>query len=1154
MASLASSLQSLQSGFVNCCGTAGLPTTGGPRRCIIVHYSDVIINKHRRASLFSVKHPSTQCVSLGSAQSSLFGNEVYSVQNKKYRKFEVYECCRVVCEASVSTESPVGPSNESILKNGNDVSLSGGDDAVTSESPLERPVPGAQLAAKPALLRPKPPSAAAPSSRLVNGVVRSGNAPPRVSRDVGSDRPGRTTNTWRPGQSSEPRDESSRPKPVFKPRDQVARAPGKELDREQLPADGSNVRSLRDILQKGEQMGAEIEKRGGTDSQPPVEGSVNGVASISPPPSVAEASAAPSLETQSPADVTLPSESADTPSVDSSPAAAPVADSSGVDDRQTSAALTGKPTPMLRGPPKAIAREPTPAPERPVFKPRAPVVREVIPPGGAAPVTARLVFRPKSAVGQKEEGDAQAPAASTVTLRRGPVLVNRNRSTGAPAAPGSAPPKAGEAPARGGLKPAPKGKDAWKAKSTAGGEAGAKRRVVGRGKRETRDVGEVLTKRRGSKASRKAARAEAARANAPVKAEILEVGKAGMSVQDLAEQLAINDSDVVRTLFIKGIASTVNQTLDEAAVRIVCEEYEVEVIEAGTMRIEDLAKKSREFLDEEDEDDLVLRPPVVTIMGHVDHGKTSLLDYIRKAKVAAGEAGGITQAIGAYRVKVNVGEDEHTCVFLDTPGHEAFSAMRARGARVTDIAIIVVAADDGVRPQSLEAIAHARAAGVPICIAINKIDKEGANKERVMQELASHNLMPEEWGGDVPMVAVSAKSGENIDALLEAVMLLAEFQELKANPNSDAMGTVIEASLDRNRGPVATLLIQNGTLSKGDVVLCGEAYGKVRALVDDTGSRDDSAGPSMAVEILGLNTVPVAGDEFQIVSTLDEARVLAEEHAKKLRSERLAAQQGEGKVTLANLATAVAAGMGQTAGGGIEHHQVNLVLKVDVQGSLEAIRDVLAGLPQDTVNLRILLQAPGEITSSDIDLAAASEAIVLGFNVLASPAVEQQAEVQGVEIRTYRVIYDLVDDMRKAMEGMLETVEERIPLGQAEVRAVFGTGSSKVAGCMVTEGKLVKGCGVSVRRGKKELHAGILSSLRRVKEAAKEVAAGLECGLGMDGFNEWSEGDIVEAYTVVAKNRSLEDASVDSAAAIAAKTKENASMPTPTLTPVGNRR
>ncbi|KAH9326040.1 hypothetical protein KI387_006218, partial [Taxus chinensis] len=584
-----------------------------------------------------------------------------------------------------------------------------------------------------------------------------------------------------------------------------------------------------------------------------------------------------------------------------------------------------------------------------------------------------------------------------------------------------------------------------------------------------------------SKAMRKAARVAAAKAAAPAKVEILEVGKQGMSVAELAHNLAVNEGLIVRTLFMKGIPTRVTHTLDKDTVKLVCKEYDVEVIEADEVRAEHMTIK-REMLDEDDLDRLQTRPPVLTIMGHVDHGKTTLLDYIRKSKVASSEAGGITQRIGAYRVFVPVDGGLKPCVFLDTPGHEAFSAMRSRGAKVTDIAIIVVAADDGVRPQTNEAIAHAKAANVPIVVAINKIDKEGASPERVMQELSSIGLMPEDWGGDVPMVHVSGLTGKNVNELLETVMLVAELQELKANPDRNSKGTVIEAGLHKARGPIATFLVQNGTLKKGDLVVCGESHGKVRALFDDTGASVDKAGPCMAVQVMGLNSVPVAGDEFEAVDSLEIARERAGDCALKLRDERLFAQAGEMKVTLYSLANAVTEGRGF----GSDRLQLNIILKVDLQGSVAAIREALEVLPQDSVNLRFLIQAVGDISASDVNLASASEAIIVGFNVRVPAAVQAQAENQNVEIRLYKVIYELLDDMRKAMEGLLKPVEEQVPIGSAEVRAVFSNGSGRAAGCMVTEGKIVKGCSVRVVRNGKDVHTGTLDSLRRMKEVVKE--------------------------------------------------------------------
>ncbi|KAG9439383.1 hypothetical protein H6P81_019548 [Aristolochia fimbriata] len=634
--------------------------------------------------------------------------------------------------------------------------------------------------------------------------------------------------------------------------------------------------------------------------------------------------------------------------------------------------------------------------------------------------------------------------------------------------------------------------------------------------------------RKWSKASRKAARLEAAKAAAPVKAEILEVGEEGMMTEDLAYNLAINEVDILGFLYSKGLRPDTVFALDKDIVKMVCNEYDVEVIETDPVKVEDMAKK-KEVLDEEDLDLLEERPPVLTIMGHVDHGKTTLLDYIRKSRVAASEAGGITQGIGAYKVLVPADGKLQPCVFLDTPGHEAFGAMRARGARVTDIAIIVVAADDGVRPQTKEAIAHAKAAQVPIVVAINKIDKEGASAERVMQELSSVGLMPEEWGGDVPMVQISALKGEKVDDLLEAVMLRAEFQELKANPKKSAKGTVIEAGLDKSRGPVATFIVQNGTLKKGDVVVCGEAFGKVRALFDDRGAQVDDAGPSTAVQIIGLNNVPTAGDEFEVVGSLDAAREKAEARAEQLRDERISAKAGEGKVTLSSIASAVSAGKQS----GLDMHQLNIILKVDVQGSIEAIRQAIQVLPQDNVTLKFLMQAPGDVSTSDVDLAVAAEAIIFGFNIKVPGSVKKYADNKGVEIRNYRVIYELIDDMRNAMEGLLEPVEEKVPIGRAEVRAIFTSGSGRVAGCMVTEGKVVKGCGLQVVRNGKTVYTGILESLRRVKEMVKEVAVGLECGIGVEDYDDWEEGDIIETFNTVKKQRTLEEASASVAAALA---------------------
>ncbi|KAK7324406.1 hypothetical protein VNO77_27942 [Canavalia gladiata] len=734
----------------------------------------------------------------------------------------------------------------------------------------------------------------------------------------------------------------------------------------------------------------------------------------------------------------------------------------------------------------------------------------------------------------RDEGAAETSVKSKE--KKSPILVDRYASKKPVVDPIAqavlAPPKPGKAPPPGRFKD-----DFRKKGASAGG--GLRRRMVA-------DDGDVIhdedasqlnvsipgaaTARKGrkwSKARRKAARLEAAKNAAPVKVEILEVGEEGMLVEELAYNLATSDGEILGYLYSKGIKPDGVQTLDKDMVKMICNEYDVEVIETDPVKVEGLVKK-RGILDEDDLDKLKDRPPVITIMGHVDHGKTTLLDYIRKTKVAASEAGGITQGIGAYKVQVPVDGKQLPCVFLDTPGHEAFGAMRARGASVTDIAIIVVAADDGIRPQTNEAIAHAKAAGVPIIIAINKIDIDGASPERVMQELSTIGLMPEDWGGDIPMVQISALKGENVDDLLETVMLVAELQELKANPDRSAKGTVIEAGLDKSKGPFATFIVQNGTLRRGDIVVCGEAFGKVRALFDDGGKRVDEATPSIPVQVIGLNNVSIAGDEFEVVDSLDTARQKAEARAESLRNERISAKAGDGKVTLSSLASAISSGKLS----GLDLHQLNIILKVDLQGSIEAVRKALQVLPQDNVTLKFLLEATGDISTSDVDLAVASKAIILGFNVKAPGSVKSYAENKAVEIRLYRVIYELIDDVRNAMEGLLESVEEQITIGSAEVRAIFSSGSGRVAGCMVTEGKVLQGCGIRVMRKGKVVHVGILDSLRRVKEIVKEVNAGLECGLGLEDFDDWEEGDILEFFNTVQKKRTLEEASASMAAAV----------------------
>ncbi|MBE9041508.1 translation initiation factor IF-2 [Oscillatoriales cyanobacterium LEGE 11467] len=582
-----------------------------------------------------------------------------------------------------------------------------------------------------------------------------------------------------------------------------------------------------------------------------------------------------------------------------------------------------------------------------------------------------------------------------------------------------------------------------------------------------------------------------------------------MTVQELANALAVADTEIVKRLFMKGIAVNVTQTLDVATATLVAEELGVLV---ETPEAESEARKGTEMIDEGDLENLQHRPPVVTIMGHVDHGKTTLLDTIRQTKVAQGEAGGITQHTGAYHVDVT-GEDRETqqIVFLDTPGHQAFTKMRARGARVTDIAILVVAADDGVQPQTIEAIDHAKAAEVPIVVAINKIDKEEAQPDRIKQELMEHGLVPEEWGGETIMVPVSAIQGENLDNLLEMILLVADVEELSANPDRPAKGTVIEAHLDKARGSVATLLVQNGTLRVGDVLVAGSVFGKVKAMMDDRGERVEAATPSFAVEVLGMNEVPAAGDVFEVYLNEKEARAIADREADKQRQARLITKPGR-TVSLNSLSEAKRQG---------ELKELNLIIKADVQGSLEAISGSLQQLPQDEVQLRVLMAAPGEVTETDVDLAAASAAVIIGFNTTFASGARQAAENEGVDVREYSVIYRLLDDIQGAMEGLLdpELVEE--PLGQAEVRAVFAVGRGTVAGCYVQSGQLVRNCKVRVLRDSKVIHEGILDSLKRVKDDVKEVNSGYECGIGLQSFNGWNEGDTISAYRMVTKRRTL---------------------------------
>ena len=608
---------------------------------------------------------------------------------------------------------------------------------------------------------------------------------------------------------------------------------------------------------------------------------------------------------------------------------------------------------------------------------------------------------------------------------------------------------------------------------------------------------------------RRAMELRAARDAKQVRPEMLVIPEGNLTVQELADMLGVESSEIIKSLFFKGIIATVTQTLDLPTIETVSDEFGVPVLQDD---VEEAAKKTVEMIEASDLEHLIRRPPVVTVMGHVDHGKTSLLDAIRKTRVAAGEAGGITQHIGAYQVEVPHAGETRKVTFLDTPGHEAFTAMRARGTKVTDVAVLVVAADDGVRPQTLEAISHARAAEVPIVVAINKVDKEGAQIDRVKQELSDQNLLPEEWGGTTVMVPVSALRGTGLDTLLDMILLVTEVEDLQANPDRMARGTVIEAHLDKAKGPVATLLVQNGTLRPGDVVAAGPVLGKVKAMVDDTGRRVKEAPPSSAVEVLGFSEVPAAGDEFEVFSDEKSARAVVGDRVTEARASRLAQQMASRRVSLTSMS-------GQASEG--ELKELNLILKADVQGSVEAILGSLEQLPQGEVQVRVLLAAPGEVTETDVDLAAASGAVIVGFNTSLASGARRAAEAAGVDVRDYDVIYKLLEDIQLAMEGLLEPELVEQPLGEAEIRAVFSIGKGAVAGCYVTSGSLQRNAKFRLHRGKQVVYTGDLDSLKRMKNDVKEVNTGFECGVGCDRFTDWRDGDRIEAYRMVTQRRTL---------------------------------
>ncbi|MEY8347347.1 translation initiation factor IF-2 [Bacillus cereus] len=567
-----------------------------------------------------------------------------------------------------------------------------------------------------------------------------------------------------------------------------------------------------------------------------------------------------------------------------------------------------------------------------------------------------------------------------------------------------------------------------------------------------------------------------------------------LTVGDLAKKLGKEPSELIKKLFMLGIMATINQDLDKDTIELIAADYGIEVEEEVIVS----ETEFETFIDEQDdEENLKERPAVVTIMGHVDHGKTTLLDSIRNSKVTAGEAGGITQHIGAYQVEVN----DKKITFLDTPGHAAFTTMRARGAQVTDITILVVAADDGVMPQTVEAINHAKAAGVPIIVAVNKMDKPAANPDRVMQELTEYELVPEAWGGDTIFVPISAIQGEGIDNLLEMILLVSEVEEYKANPNRYATGTVIEAQLDKGKGTIATLLVQNGTLRVGDPIVVGTSFGRVRAMVSDIGRRVKVAGPSTPVEITGLNEVPQAGDRFMAFADEKKARQIGESRAQQA----LLAQRGEkSKLSLEDLFQQIQEG---------EMKEINLIVKADVQGSVEAMAASLRKIDVEGVKVKIIHTGVGAITESDIILASASNAIVIGFNVRPDVNAKRTAELENVDIRLHRIIYKVIEEIEAAMQGMLDPEFEEKVIGQAEVRQTFKvTKVGTIAGCYVTDGKITRDSGVRIIRDGVVIYEGQLDTLKRFKDDVKEVAQNYECGITVERYNDLKEGDIIEAY------------------------------------------
>jgi len=713
----------------------------------------------------------------------------------------------------------------------------------------------------------------------------------------------------------------------------------------------------------------------------------------------------------------------------------------------------------------------------------------------------------KAAASSVEEADALKAIASakgdggTVTAAKPKAQVKAGPAPGPAASKPATPTKpvqASKGPVRPKEKPA----------GTTGGASPKKRRVVIDSQAARRDqMGgpppQRPPRRRGGRRRRPMLEEPPPKVEEAAEPEATVV-PAGATVREVAELLGLGSAEVIKKLMTMGEMATLTQTLTDDSIKAIADEYDrkIEIVTAA-----DEEPEAPAFEDSAEE--LVDRPPVVTIMGHVDHGKTSLLDAIRETEVAAGEAGGITQHIGAYQVH----HTRKTITFLDTPGHAAFTAMRARGAKVTDIAVIVVAADDGVMPQTKEAIDHARAADVPILIAVNKIDKEGAQPDRVRNELAADGLTPEDWGGETVYCDVSAKTHEGLDNLLDMILLVTELEELSANPDAPASGTVVESQLDPGRGPVVTILVQRGTLEVGDSLVAGPQWGRVRAMHDFTGKRVQEAVPGMPVEVLGFDGVCDAGEFVHVVENDRRARQLAQERANRLKTEALARRQAR-KVSLEEVFSRVQEG---------EIKELDIVLKADVAGSLEALQDEIAKVPQEQVGINIIHSQTGGINESDVMLAAASEAIIIGFNVRPLADARRAAEREGVDVRTYSVIYKITEDLRNAMEGMLEAVEVEETLGEAEVKQTFKASKvGRIAGCVVSEGKVARDASVRLVREGTVIWDGRLGSLRRFKDNVQEVEQGQECGIVLEGYADVKEGDVLEFFKTKQVEQTLE--------------------------------